>query len=300
MKGRLIVPTALLFVGFGLACDDETVVQPEPVDHATHPVATVTVDPGTSQLKAGETLQMAATVKCFCGVEIPRAVTWSTGDAAIAAVNQNGFVTAMGPGTVEITATADGKIGVASLAVSLAVVDDDEEPVKNAAWIDLVPEGPVLLDLKQKVQFKAMAYDTEGAPQPTWPIEWSSAWPWVAPVESDGMVTAMSIGSTWIRAESFGASAKVRVHVNTPLPPIVTVTIVPDRVVTVPGEEIELTPVAKDAFGNRIFFYTTWETSDPAVAVVDLTGKVTTMGPGHADITATCNGVPGYAEIIVR
>ena len=62
----------------------------------------------TSQsLVQGATFQLAT--NGFSGNATNKEVTWSTSDAAVVTVNENGLVTAVGAGTAVVTATSVGK-----------------------------------------------------------------------------------------------------------------------------------------------------------------------------------------------
>lgn len=63
----------------------------------------ITVDPEIADLEIGETQQLTATVTPEDAIDT--SVIWSTSDEAVATVNENGLVTAVGEGTATITAT---------------------------------------------------------------------------------------------------------------------------------------------------------------------------------------------------
>ena len=65
------------------------------------------------------------TVKAWMGTSIQNAtpVTWSTDDASVATLTNDGRLTAQGPGTANISATYEGRRGTA--AVRVAVNDDN-------------------------------------------------------------------------------------------------------------------------------------------------------------------------------
>lgn len=70
------------------------------------PVESVTLDITEAELKAGETLQLTATVLPEDAAD--RSVVWSSGDEAVATVDDNGLVTAVAAGAVTVSATAGG------------------------------------------------------------------------------------------------------------------------------------------------------------------------------------------------
>jgi uncharacterized protein YjdB len=100
------------------------------------PVATVTVDPPTSNVMVGGTAQLAVTLKDANGATLNgRTVTWTSSNDAKASVSASGLVTGIAGGTVTITATSETKSGTASVAITgpnsptiTAVAPDTLEP----------------------------------------------------------------------------------------------------------------------------------------------------------------------------
>lgn len=70
-------------------------------------VSGVTLDQATATLTEGETLTLTATVAPATALN--KTVVWSTSNAEVATVDENGVVTAVAEGTATITATASGK-----------------------------------------------------------------------------------------------------------------------------------------------------------------------------------------------
>jgi hypothetical protein len=96
------------------ACGDGTT--PPPPDGP--PVASVIVSPDTASRRAGETVQMTATLRDSAGAELTdRAVTWTSSAPAIAAVDESGAVTLIAPGTAIITAASEGITATSRLTV---------------------------------------------------------------------------------------------------------------------------------------------------------------------------------------
>ncbi len=66
------------------------------------------------------------------------------------------------------------------------------------------------------------------------------------------------------------------------------------------GETVQLTASASDASGNAIFGKTiTWSSSDQQVVTVGSTGLATAVSDGTATVTATTDGVSGFASLTV-
>lgn len=82
-------------------------------------VSDITLDKPTMALTVGETGQLTATVTP--GDAADKNVVWSSGNTAVATVDDSGLVTAVAPGNATITATAGGKQATCEVAVADAV-----------------------------------------------------------------------------------------------------------------------------------------------------------------------------------
>ncbi len=116
------VPLLLSALGLLAACGGDGGTSPVPPNPPPPPpptpVASVTVDPTTATLVPAQAQQFVAVVRDGGGQPLSgRAVSWSSGAPAVAAVSSSGLVTAMAPGTATITATSEGRSGVAQLTV---------------------------------------------------------------------------------------------------------------------------------------------------------------------------------------
>ncbi len=95
-----------------------------PTEPPTQPpgqtVASVTVSPSSATLTVPGTLQLSATARDASGAVVNVAVTWSSASNAIVSVTPSGLITAIGPGSTVVSATAGGRTGTASVTVSAA------------------------------------------------------------------------------------------------------------------------------------------------------------------------------------
>jgi glucose/arabinose dehydrogenase len=88
---------------------------------APKPVQTVTVTAPTPTIQVGQTVQLTATATDADGAVVEGSTfTWTTSDAAVAAVSPTGLVSGVAEGQAEITATAEGIPGTISITVSAA------------------------------------------------------------------------------------------------------------------------------------------------------------------------------------
>src|SRR6266704_1412944 len=84
-------------------------------------VASEVIRPATAGLLVSATLQLSAVTKDSAGNTLTgRAVTWSSGNPAVATVNGSGLLAGIAVGTATITATSEGAAGTAATAVTAA------------------------------------------------------------------------------------------------------------------------------------------------------------------------------------
>jgi serine/threonine-protein kinase len=124
----------------------------------------------------------------------------------------------------------------------------------------------------------------------------------VAVDQRTGALRAAGLGAAWIVATAGDARDSVRVTVTAPVtaaapptqPPPPTVARVEiagsDLALEVGSAPRSLSATAVDAGGRPLSRPITWSSSNPRVASVDGTGRVTATGAGSAQITATADG----------
>jgi Peptidase family M28/PA domain/Bacterial Ig-like domain (group 2) len=116
MRRTIALPLALLLsgVGFAIGCSNDSSATPGPT-----PVARVSVTLATASLTTGLTTQATAVTADSLGTALTgRTVTWTSSAATVATVSSSGLVTAVAPGTADITATSEGKSGFATVTVT--------------------------------------------------------------------------------------------------------------------------------------------------------------------------------------
>jgi hypothetical protein len=92
-----------------------TVTTPAPA-----PVASVAVNPGSTNIETLGSVQLGVTLRDGAGNTLTgRAVTWTSSNALIASVSGNGAVVGVAPGTATISASSEGVSGNASVTVTL-------------------------------------------------------------------------------------------------------------------------------------------------------------------------------------
>ena len=87
------------------------------------PVGSVTVDPPSQTITDGGTAAFSAALEDAQHNPLTgRTVSWDSSDHSVATIDNTGLATSTGPGTSTITATSEGKQGMASLQVDPAPV----------------------------------------------------------------------------------------------------------------------------------------------------------------------------------
>ena len=281
---RLILPLLVSLAGCG-SSDLPTGSSDPPIPVAT----TVTISPPTLNFSSfGETQQLSAAVADQNGATMSGAsVTWASSASSVASVSTTGLVESVANGTATITATSSSVSGAASVVVQqvATTLTLSATTVSFASLLDTHP-------------LTATVRDQNGARMSGAPVSWTSSNTQVATVSPAGVVTALSNGSTTIRATSGSASGSASVTVEQVAASLaLSTTSIP---FTALGDTVRLTATVADGGGTAIPGATaTWESSDGAVATVSSTGLVTAVGNGSAMITARSGPASGSASITV-
>lgn len=202
-----VVKAAIAFVVLGMsiaACGGSSDATPTtPVDD-TRVLATLTVTLANSQLEVGGTTAATAAGLDQKGSAITLgAVTWSTGSAAVATVNNAGTITAVAAGTTSVTATSVGKQASASITVNALPV----------SGITITPPTTALL-AGGSLRLTATTRDRNGAVLTGRRIAWSSSAQTIATIDSTGLARGIAFGATTITATSEGVTALVALSVG--------------------------------------------------------------------------------------
>ena len=253
-------------------------------------VATVTVNPSAASIVTGTTQQLTATTTDSSNnVLTGRTVTWSSTNTAAATVDANGLVTAVASGTATITATSEGKSGMATISVTPLPA-----PV---ATVTVDPPSASIVSGSTE-QLTATTTDSAGDVLSGRSVSWSSDAPAIASVNArTGLVSAVSAGVATITATSEGQNGASTITV-TPVP-VASVSVTPPSASVVVGNTQQLNAVTKDSAGTTLTGRTVTWSSDNAAATVDANGLVTAVGVGTATITATSEGKSGTSLITV-
>lgn len=245
----------------------------------------------------GNTDDLSGYVKWNGGNSLPydTALIWTSGNENVASVNATGIVTAKAPGTTYIYAAAyNGLRAKIKVTVKQSVNGVELSETRYELW-------------------KGQSTFISAAPVPAnaeyTGITWESDDPEIASIDSEGKITAVSGGFTYVKGtirwvdekgQEHDAFARAEVLVKAPVETVEVRRVDTDSAETIYakriGETIQLKAVIEpqNAYDKTLL----WGSEDESVAVVDENGKVTATGKGMTYIYAKClsggYGADGY------
>jgi hypothetical protein len=208
--------TALRLLCCAALCACSAMTDPASTTNAPRSLAKwVTISPATPTIAPGHTLAFDVQMQDASGRSLTgQPELFSTSDSSIATVSASGIVTAVALGSAKVTVTSGTQSAFADVTVSNAP--------PPARWVAVSP-GTAQVTVRNTLALFANVTDAAGHLVSDMPVEWSSANPTIAIVDSTGSVTGVSPGRASIiaRAGTNQATAQLAViaAVTTPPPP---------------------------------------------------------------------------------
>lgn len=252
------------------------------------PVASVNVTLTSPTRFVGQTTAASAvTLDSVGGVLTGRTIVWNSSNPSVATVSSTGLVSALAPGSANITATSEGKVGAATVTVTLV-------PVAKVVVVLAPTSGFV----GQTSQATVTLFDANDNLLTGRAITFSTSDAAIATVSSTGLVTTVAPGVVDIIALSGTKSGSATFTVT--VPPVASVAVTLQQSSRFTGQTTQADVVLRDPL-NRVLTgrVITYASSDPNIATVSNTGLVTGVAPGNATITATSEGISGSATVTV-
>ena len=228
-------------------------------------------------MSVGKTAALSATVLPEDAYD--RSFTWKSGNPGVAAVNNNGRVTAAAKGTAVIKAAAnDGsgvfaecKITVRQPVTSLTLNKTSLTVNRGATATLTATVGPSNADNKK--------------------VKWTTSNSAVATVSSTGAVKGVKKGTATITATAADGSGKKAACTVTVKQPVTSVKLNKTTLTIDAKKTATLTATVGPSNANNK--NVKWTTSNSAVATVTVSGKVKAIKKGTATITATARDGSG-------
>ena len=228
-------------------------------------------------LLVGDTYQMQVDIVPVDAVV--KTLDWKSSDKAVATVDSNGKVTAVGAGRTTITATAQDGTGI-SISCVITVTQPVTGITLNKTSLSLKTGGSATLTATVS---PSNASNKE--------VSWKSSDTSVATVDTSGKVTAVAPGSATITATAKDGSGKSASCTITVTQPVTGISLNKTSLSLKMGGSATLTAtVAPSNASNK---EVSWKSSDTSVATVDTSGKVTAVAVGSATITVTAKDGSG-------
>lgn len=176
----------------------------------SHPnrINSITLSPTAATIAVGQTQQFSGSGTTNSGQTVTgTGANWVSSNTSVATVDQNGLATAVGVGTTSITATVQtggGPVtGSATLTVTAAVLQS----------ITLNPASP-FVTAGTTQQFTATGVYSDSTQQTLTSATWTSSNTSVASINSSGLASASSVGSTTITASVSGINGSTGMTVT--------------------------------------------------------------------------------------
>ena len=211
-----------------------------------------------------------------------KTVTWSTSDASIATVDAEGNVKAISVGEATITATCGDKSATCKVTVNPILAESITLDKTELTLTIGASEKLTAIVLPEEVTDKTVTWSTSDAA--------------IATVDTEGNVTAISVGEATITATCGDRTATCKVTVNQILAESITLDKTELTLTIGETEKLTATVLPEDVTDKTV----TWSTSDAAIATVDTEGNVTAISVGEAVITATCGEISTSCRVIVE
>ena len=222
-------------------------------------------------MSVGKTAALSATVLPEDAYD--RSFTWKSGNPGVAAVNNNGKVTAAAKGTAVIKAAANDGSGVfAECKITV------KQPVTSLT----LNKTALTLNVGKTSTLSATAGPSDANNKT---VKWTTSDSSVATVSSAGEVKGVKRGTATITATAADGSGKKATCSVTVKQPVTSLTLNKTALTLNNGKTATLTATVGPSNANNKTVK--WTTSNSAVATVSSTGVVKGLKRGTATITAT-------------
>ncbi len=250
-------------------------------------LVSMAVTPGNASFALGTTQQMTATGTYSDGstLNLTNAVTWGTGNGAIATANGQGLASSVAVGSTGVTATSGAISGSANLTVTAAVL----------VSIAVTPAIPTI-PLGTTQQFTATGTYTDNSQQNiTGTVQWSSDTPAVVTISNaanaQGLASSVGQGTATITAAAGTVTGSTTLAVSSAV--LVSLAITPATPSLALGTQQQFTATGTftDGSTQNLTSTVTWSSDTPSTATINNAGMASSAAAGTANISAVSGSV---------
>ena len=266
--------TVLLVLMALLACDKNTREQ-EII------VSSVSLSQTTVEMLIGETVQLTATILPSNASD--KSVTWTSSKQSVAAISNNGLITAIAEGQSTITASSGGKSATCLVTVSKGVVAVTSVSLNRTELVLIKGQSETLI----------ATVKPDDATDKT--VIWSISNTAIATIDSNGKVTAVAGGDATITAKAGNQLATCSLTVTVP---VESISLDKESITLEEGNSTTLIATVKpnDATDKTV----AWSSSNTSIVTVDQSGKVIAVNEGSATITAKAGEKRATCSVTVK
>ncbi|MDM5085624.1 Ig-like domain-containing protein [Aeromonas rivipollensis] len=254
-------------------------------------VSQLQIIPATVQLAIGTTTRLTA-IATFADQstqDVSSQVGWLSSNTAVATVDSTGLVTGVAAGSTTLSASLLGVTASTSIQVNNTSV----------SALQVIP-AVTTIALGTKSQLQAIATFADGSTQDvSSQVQWSSNDPFIASVDSLGLVTGSGIGQATVTATLGAISRSATLTVTNAI--TTALQVIPPTASLPKGAKLQFQAIAtfSDNSSQDVTNQVNWNSSDISVATIDLNGEATAFSEGGSDISANFLGVTSNTVLLV-
>ena len=253
----------------------------------------IAVMPTNSSILAGASQQFTATGTYSNGSiqNLSNRVMWTSSNTGVATIDTNGLATGVSTGTTTISAALGGVSNSTTLTV--------QAPATLMSIAVMPTNSSILAGASQ--QFTATGTYSDGSTQNlSNRVAWTSSNTGVATIDTSGLATGVSNGTTTISAALGIVSNSTTLTVQAPAT-LMSIAVTPTNSSILAGASQQFTATgtysdgSTQSLSNRV----TWTSSNTGVATINTSGLATGGSNGTTTISATLGSVTGRAPLTV-
>jgi trimeric autotransporter adhesin len=255
-------------------------------------LVSISVGPGGLSLALGVPAQLTAigTYSDGSTQDISASVEWSSSNGQLLSVSATGLVTPIAIGTANVSASLSGQTGSVSVGVTAAVLNS----ISISSSLNSIALG-----LTQ--QLTAIGNYSDGTTQDiTSIVHWNSSNTSVLTVSAGGLVLAVGGGSANVTAALGSVNKSVSLNVSAAILESINVTASQNSFALGFTLQLTATGTYSDNSTQDLTAAVTWNTNNPAIALVSAAGLMSGLSVGGITATATLQGVSGSLAVTVN